>query len=57
MQNGNEDAGYKWLSQAYGVAPVQPFRIRSVIGSARSSTASNGFTVETFQHIASQMQR
>jgi hypothetical protein len=27
---------------------VQPFRVRSVIGTARSSTASNGFTVETY---------
>ena len=48
MQNGDEYAGYKWLSEAYDVAPVQPFRVRSVIGSARSSAASNGFTVETY---------
>jgi len=48
MQNGDGYAGYKWLSEAYEVAPVQPFRIRSVIGSARSSAASNGFTVETY---------
>ena len=25
MQNGDEYAGYKWLSEAYDVAPVQPF--------------------------------
>jgi hypothetical protein len=48
MQDGDEYAGYKWLSEAYDVAPVQPFRVRSVIGSARSSAASNGFTVETY---------
>lgn len=48
MQNGEEYAGYKWLSEAYDVAPVQPFRVRSVIGSARSSAASNGFKVETY---------
>ena len=48
MQNGDEYAGYKWLSEEYDVAPVQPFRIRSVIGSARTSAASNGFTVETY---------
>lgn len=48
MQNGDRYAGYTWLSEAYGVAPVQPFRVRSVIGSARSSVASNGFTVETY---------
>ena len=48
MQNGDGCAGYKWLSEAYEVAPVQPFRVRSVIGSARSSVASNGFTVETY---------
>ena len=48
MQNGDGCAGYKWLSEAYEVAPVQPLRVRSVIGSARSSAASNGFTVETY---------
>ena len=48
MQNGVEYAGYKWLSDEYGVAPVQPFRVRSVIGSVRSSVASNGFTVKTY---------
>ena len=48
MQNGDGYAGYKWLSEEYDVAPVQPFRVRSVIGSARSSAASNGFTVETY---------
>lgn len=48
MQNGDGYAGYKWLSEAYDVAPVQPFRVRSAIGSARSSVASNGFTVETY---------
>jgi len=48
MQNGDGCAGYKWLSEEYDVAPVQPFRIRSVIGSARTSAASNGFTVETY---------
>ena len=48
MQSADAYAGYKWLSEAYDVAPVQPFRVRSVIGSARSSAASNGFTVETY---------
>jgi len=48
MQNGDDSTGYKWLSEKYDVAPVQPFRVRSVIGSARSSAASNGFTVETY---------
>jgi Fic/DOC family len=48
MQNGDVYAGYKWLSEAYDVAPAQPFRVRSAIGSARSSTVSNGFTVETY---------
>ena len=36
------------MSDAYGVAPVQPFRIRSVIGSARSSAVFNGLTAETY---------
>jgi Fic/DOC family len=48
MQNGEEYAGYKWLSEAYSVAPVQPFRVSSVTGSARSSVASNGFRVENY---------
>ena len=48
MQNVDGYAGYKWLSEAYDVAPVQPFRVRSVIGSARSSAASNGIRVETY---------
>lgn len=48
MQIKGKYAGYKWLSDAYDVAPVQPFKIRSVIGSGRSSTASSGFTVETY---------
>jgi hypothetical protein len=48
MQKKDKYAGYKWLSEAYGMAPVQPFRVRSVIGSARSSAASNGFIVETY---------
>ena len=48
MQNVDAYAGYKWLSEAYDVAPVQPFRVRSVIGSVRSSAAANGFTVETY---------
>ncbi|MCE4558134.1 Fic family protein [Roseateles cellulosilyticus] len=48
MPNVEGHAGYKWLSEQYGVAPVQPFRVRSVIGTARSSAASNGFAVETY---------
>lgn len=48
MQNADGHAGYKWLSEEYDVVPVQPFRVRSVIGSARSSAASNGFTIETY---------
>jgi hypothetical protein len=48
MQNEGGYAGYKWLSQSYEVAQVQPFRVRSVIGSVRSSAAANGFTVETY---------
>lgn len=48
MKNGVEYAGYKWLSQKHGVEPVQPFRVRSIIGTARSTAASNGFTVETY---------
>lgn len=48
MQNGEEYAGYKWLSETYDVAPVQPFRVSSVIGSTRSSAVSNGFRVETY---------
>lgn len=32
----------------YGVSPVQPFRVRSVIGSTRVSSAASGYTVETY---------
>ncbi|WP_259167028.1 Fic family protein [Comamonas sp. BIGb0152] len=32
----------------YNLAPVQPFRVCSVIGSSRSSAVSNGFRVETY---------
>lgn len=48
MQNKEECVGYNWLSQAYDVVQVQPLRVRSVMGSVRSSAASNGFTVETY---------
>ncbi len=48
MQNGAGYAGYKWLSEVYSVAPVQRFRVTSVISSARSTVASNGYTVETY---------
>lgn len=48
MQNVEGNAGYKWLAEAFKVSPVQPFRVRSVIGSARSTAASNGFKVETY---------
>ncbi len=37
MRNGEQFAGYKWLSQSYGVPPVQPLRVSSTIGSARSN--------------------
>ena len=32
MQNEGGYVGYKWLSQAYDVAQVKPFRVRRVIG-------------------------
>lgn len=48
MQIHQNDAGYKWISEAYGVNPVQPFRIRSVIGSAKASVNNNGFVVNTY---------
>lgn len=48
MQIRSSDAGYKWISEAYGVNPVQPFRIRSVIGTGRATTSENGFVVNTY---------
>ena len=48
MQSNEECVGYNWLSQAYGVMQVQPFRVRSVMGSVRSSAVSNGFAVEAY---------
>lgn len=48
MENEQESAGYTWLAEAFEVPPVQPFRVRSIISTARSTTASNRFTVETY---------
>lgn len=48
MQIRQNDAGYKWISESHGVEPVQPFRIRSAIGTAKASENNNGFIVNTY---------
>lgn len=48
MQNQSNDAGYNWLSGAYGVKPIQPFRIRSLIGKGLATRSNNGFVVNTY---------
>lgn len=48
MQNQPGDAGYKWLSETYGVYPVQSFRVRSEIGTGRSTRSDRGFVVNTY---------
>lgn len=48
MQKQSGDAGYKWLSEAYGVNPVQSFRVRSEIGTSRSTRSDRGFVVNTY---------
>lgn len=48
MQKRSNEAGYNWLSGAYGVKPVQPFRITSLIGKGRVARSNNGFVVNTY---------
>lgn len=48
MQKSEEWAGYRWLSQALGVEPVQPFQSWSAIGSSRHSRTSGDVLVETY---------
>src|SRR5450830_1100859 len=40
--------GYRWLSERYGVAPVQPFRVDSQLAKSRTTERSNGFTHEFY---------
>lgn len=40
--------GYRWLAEAYGVEPVQPFSIDSRIGRSRSTVQEDGFTHEQY---------
>lgn len=48
MQKRSDEAGYNWLSRAYGVKPVQPFRITSSIGKGRAARSNSGFVVNTY---------
>lgn len=48
MQNRSNDAGYKWISETCGVNPVQPLRIRSVIGTGKATESNNGFVINTY---------
>jgi len=40
--------GYRWLAEAYGVEPVQPFRIDSQIAGSRASERVDGYTHESY---------
>jgi len=40
--------GYRWLSDRYGVTPVQPFRIDSQLAKSRTTERSNGFIHEFY---------
>ncbi|MCW5300117.1 Fic family protein [Herbaspirillum lusitanum] len=40
--------GYRWLSERYGVTPVQPFRVDSQLAKSRTTERSNGFTHEFY---------
>lgn len=40
--------GYRWLAEAYGVQPVQPFRIDSQIAGTRATERADGFVHEFY---------
>ena len=40
--------GYRWLAEAYGIEPVQAFRIDSQIAGTRSTRRENGYAHESY---------
>ena len=48
MQIATPDLGYRWIAQATGVQPVQPWRVSSRLGSRRQSVERDGVVQLTF---------
>lgn len=44
----SEWLGFKWIAEHTGIAPVQPFRILSSLGSTRRSSIEDGFRHEVY---------
>jgi hypothetical protein len=40
--------GYRWLGEAYGVDPVQPFRVDSRIAGTRATERTDGYVHESY---------
>lgn len=40
--------GYRWLSENYGITPVQPFRIDSRLAGSRATESTDGYTHELY---------
>lgn len=43
-----DSLGFKWISEQTGIAPVQPFRVVSSLGSTRKSLHADGFAQEVY---------
>ena len=43
-----EYLGFKWLSEAFDIDPVQPFQVQSRIGSTRETVISDGLVKQAF---------
>lgn len=48
MAHPNKWIGYRWLAEAYGIEPVQPFRIDSQIAGSRASERVDGYIHESY---------
>lgn len=48
MQNSQNLAGYKWIAQTTGVAPVSPFRVTSEITAQKTHAFDDGRVRQTF---------
>lgn len=40
--------GAEWLAREYGIAPVQPFRVRSRVGSSRETYRDGDYWRQTY---------
>ncbi|WP_199688105.1 Fic family protein [Noviherbaspirillum sedimenti] len=43
-----ESLGFKWISEQTGIAPTQPFKVTSRLGTNRKSLHANGFAQEVY---------